>query len=79
MWADIRDQTDRLGPVADAYREWVWKVDNSVGDPPAKATDLVARLAGPEAGNISGQFLWIENGLQRPIPSWEPTDSTATD
>jgi NAD(P)-dependent dehydrogenase (short-subunit alcohol dehydrogenase family) len=70
MWADIRDKADALGPEGDAYRTWVNWVEETGGDPPGKAADLVLRIVGDESAVVSGQFLWIENGLQAPIPSW---------
>jgi hypothetical protein len=31
---------------------------------------------GAQAANVSGQFLWISDGLQKPIPSWgDPGES----
>jgi len=69
MWADIRDQAAAL-PIAAGYREWVQWVEETGGDPPEKAADLVLRLCSDEAASINGQFLWIEDGLQKPIPSW---------
>ena len=72
MWAAIRDEADQLGPEADGYRGWVRWVDETGGDPPQKAADLALRLVGEEASGVTGQFLWIENGLQAPIKSWEP-------
>lgn len=70
MWAGIRAEAERLGPEAEAYREWVRWVEETGGDDPAKAADLVLRLAGDDASGINGRFLWIANGLQAPIPSW---------
>jgi NAD(P)-dependent dehydrogenase (short-subunit alcohol dehydrogenase family) len=67
MWADIRDQAKALGPEAEAYRQWVKWVEETGGDDPAKAARRVAQLMGEE---INGRFLWIENPLQAPIPSW---------
>lgn len=72
MWADIRDRASQLGPEADGYRKWVDWVDSTGGDDPQKAADLVLRLTSEDAGRINGQFLWIDNPLQAPIPSWEP-------
>jgi NAD(P)-dependent dehydrogenase (short-subunit alcohol dehydrogenase family) len=68
MWADIRDRIQGLGPEADAYRQWVEWVEETGGDPPHKAVDLVLRIID---GDVSGRFLWIEEPLQPPIPSWE--------
>ena len=74
MWATIRAEAERLGPEAEAYRKWVRWVEQTGGDDPQKAADLVLRLSRDEAAGITGQFLWIEGGLQSPIPSWgEPT------
>jgi len=70
MWADIRAKAERLGPAAEGYSNWVKWVDESGGDPPHKAAELVLRLMSDEAADINGQFLWIENSLQAPIPSW---------
>lgn len=70
MWADIRDQAAQLGPAAASYRRWAQWVGETGGDPPAKAVDLVFKLLGDEAADINGQFLWIDGGLQTPIPSW---------
>lgn len=70
MWADIRDQAEQLGPEAASYRRWAQWVGETGGDPPEKAVDLVLKLLGDEAVDINGQFLWIEDGLQTPIPSW---------
>jgi NAD(P)-dependent dehydrogenase (short-subunit alcohol dehydrogenase family) len=70
MWADIREQAKTLGPEGDAFRKWVRWVEETGGDDPKKAADLVLKLTGPEAGDVNGQFLWIEGGLQTPIPSW---------
>jgi NAD(P)-dependent dehydrogenase (short-subunit alcohol dehydrogenase family) len=69
MWADIRDKVEQMGPEAEAYRQWVRWVDETGGDPPEKAADLVLRIVtGPE---VSGRFLWVEDPLQPPIPSWD--------
>jgi len=70
MWAAIRAEADRLGPEAEAYRRWVQWVEQTGGDDPQKAADLVLRLVSPEASTINGKYLWIDGGLQPPIPSW---------
>ena len=75
MWADIRDKCDALGPVAAGFRSWVDWVDETGGDPPQKAVDLVLRLTTDAAADINGQFCWIDDPLQPPIASWDaPTD-----
>ncbi len=76
MWAAIRDEVNRAGPEAMAFRDWVEWVDQTGGDDPDKAADLVLKLVGDESASVNGQFLWIENGLQAPISGWaEPAGS----
>jgi NAD(P)-dependent dehydrogenase (short-subunit alcohol dehydrogenase family) len=69
MWADIRDQAAHL-PDSNGYRQWVKWVEETGGDPPEKAAQLVLRLCGDESAGVNGQFLWIEDGLQKPIAGW---------
>ena len=74
--ADIRREAEQLGAEAESYRAWVRWVDETGGDPPAKAADLVLKLASDEAADVTGQFLWIADGLQAPIASWDaPEDA----
>jgi NAD(P)-dependent dehydrogenase (short-subunit alcohol dehydrogenase family) len=70
MWGDIRDGVEGLGSIAQRYREWVAWVEQTGGDDPEKASDLVEALIGPRGDSINGRFLWIKDGLQSPIPSW---------
>jgi NAD(P)-dependent dehydrogenase (short-subunit alcohol dehydrogenase family) len=75
MWADIRDKVAVLGPIAEGYAAWVKWVDETGGDPPQKAVDLILRLTSDAGGSINGLFNWIEDPLQAPIPSWDkPSD-----
>jgi NAD(P)-dependent dehydrogenase (short-subunit alcohol dehydrogenase family) len=67
MWADIRDQALGLGPEGEALRQWVDWVEATGGDPPGKAVELVLRIVESE---VNGRFLWIDDPLQPPIPSW---------
>ena len=67
MWADIRSQIAGSGPETEAYRQWVEWVEETGGDPPEKAGDLVLRIC---EDDVNGKFLWIEDPLQAPIPSW---------
>jgi NAD(P)-dependent dehydrogenase (short-subunit alcohol dehydrogenase family) len=76
MWADIHDKVGRLGPEADGYRQWLQWVEETGGDPPAKAADLVVRLTSDAGGDTNGRFCWIEEPLQAPIPSWEEPATT---
>jgi NAD(P)-dependent dehydrogenase (short-subunit alcohol dehydrogenase family) len=68
MWADISAKAGKLGPEAAAYKDWASWVDETGGDDPEKAADLIMRIVGDAA--VNGQFLWIENGLRNPLPSW---------
>ena len=70
MWADIKSGSRKLGSAADAYTQWVDWVEETGGDSPEKAADLVSSLMSDKAADVNGRFLWIENGLQKPIPSW---------
>jgi NAD(P)-dependent dehydrogenase (short-subunit alcohol dehydrogenase family) len=70
MWAEIKAGAERLGNVADAYAQWVNWVQETGGDDPEKAADLVEELTSGDAAEINGRFLWIKGGLQSPIPSW---------
>jgi NAD(P)-dependent dehydrogenase (short-subunit alcohol dehydrogenase family) len=72
MWADIRDQALRLGPEGKALRQWVDWVEETGGDPPEKAVELVLRIV---ESDVNGRFLWIEDPLQPPIPSWGEDES----
>jgi len=71
MWADIRDKVDALGPIATAYKRWVEWVEETGGDPPHKAVDLVLRLTSDASADINGRFCWIDDPLQAPVPSWD--------
>ena len=68
MWSDIRKQVAELGPEGEAHRQWVDWVAETGGDPPAKAVDLVLRILEED---VNGAFLWVDEPLQPPIPSWE--------
>jgi NAD(P)-dependent dehydrogenase (short-subunit alcohol dehydrogenase family) len=68
MWADIRDQAAALGPEAEGHRQWVAWVEQTGGDPPWKAVELVLQIFD---GDVNGAFLWVDDPLQPPIASWE--------
>lgn len=73
MWADIREKALRLGPAGAAYTQWTDWVEQTGGDDPEKAADLVLDLMSEEAANVNCRFLWIKDGLQAPISSWDET------
>jgi NAD(P)-dependent dehydrogenase (short-subunit alcohol dehydrogenase family) len=70
MWADIRAKAKRVGSRAEPFLQWADWVEKTGGDDPEKAADLILNLMGDEAASVNGQFLWIKDGLQAPIPSW---------
>jgi len=70
MWAHIMTASELLGSIADPFTRWANWVRETGGDDPEKAADLVAGLMSDEAAAVNGQFLWIKDGLQHPIPSW---------
>lgn len=71
MFEDIRQGVRQAGEAAEGnYDPWVQWVERTGGDPPSKAVDLVLRVATDERGTPNGEFLWIDDPLQPPIPSW---------
>jgi NAD(P)-dependent dehydrogenase (short-subunit alcohol dehydrogenase family) len=75
-WRDIRDRVAVMGPEAEPYRQWAAWVEETGGDPPEKAVRLVLRLTSDEGADTNGQFCWVDEPLQAPIPSWDaPSDS----
>jgi len=70
MWAEIKASAERLGDLADAYVKWAHWVQDTGGDDPEKAADLVLHLMNNDAAEVNGRFLWIKDGLQSPVPSW---------
>ncbi len=76
MWADIKAKALALGEVGKDYTAWVDWVAETGGDDPKKAMDLVLEIVSPAYDGINGRFLWINEPLQAPIPSWEdPVDA----
>jgi NAD(P)-dependent dehydrogenase (short-subunit alcohol dehydrogenase family) len=70
MWRAVRDAAEELGPDGQEYREWAAMVGESGGDPPYKAADLVLRLASDPTMATNGRFLYIDDPVQTPLPSW---------
>lgn len=62
MWEDIRDFGGMPG--------WAELVERTGGDPPEKAADLVLKIVAAPADETNGKFLWIEDGIQKPRPTW---------
>ncbi len=70
MWATVHEAAKSLGPEASRYSEWARWVEETGGDDPEKASDLIVALLSERSAVINGRFLWIKDGLQPPIPSW---------
>jgi NAD(P)-dependent dehydrogenase (short-subunit alcohol dehydrogenase family) len=76
MWQDIHDRVAVMGPEAEPYRQWASWVEETGGDPPEKAVALILELTSDAGADRNGEFCWIEDPLQAPIPSWDrPTDA----
>jgi NAD(P)-dependent dehydrogenase (short-subunit alcohol dehydrogenase family) len=72
MWADIKQRVAGTGAAGENYSSWVAWVEETGGDPPEKAVDLVLRLTSDAGAETNGEFCWIEDPLQSPVDSWEP-------
>ncbi len=70
MWAAIKaDASRRSGPGRSALN-WTHWVEETGGDAPEKSAEVVLMLLSPEGAAINGQFLWVRDSLQKPLPSW---------
>ncbi|WP_161632956.1 SDR family NAD(P)-dependent oxidoreductase [Paenibacillus alginolyticus] len=67
MWEAIREDSVPSGDM----RRWVEWVEQTGGDSPEKSVKLILDLLKPESNSITGRFLWIEDGLKKPMPSWD--------
>ncbi len=72
MWADIKQRVAGSGPAGENYISWAAWVEETGGDPPEKAVDLVLRLTSAAGGEVNGMFCWIDDPLQAPVDSWDP-------
>jgi len=70
MWAGIKEDTRSRGLEAQAAGEWVAMVEKSGGDSPDKAADLILRILQADPADVNGKFLWIEDGIRPPRPTW---------
>jgi NAD(P)-dependent dehydrogenase (short-subunit alcohol dehydrogenase family) len=71
MYRAVRDAAEKLGPEGEEYREWARMVEATGGDAPGKAAELVLRLVSDESSSINGRFLWIDDPIQPPLPTWD--------
>ena len=70
MWGDIKEKVEEVGEIGINYKNWVDWVEQTGGDDPKKALDLVFKLISPESDDVNGEFCWIDNPLQAPTKSW---------
>ena len=61
MWQDIHDRVAVMGPEAEPYRQWAAWVEETGGDPPEKAVDLVLRLTS-DAGARPQRRVLLDRG-----------------
>ncbi len=69
MWQDIRTRAEACGAEGEGLRAWAALVDQTGGDSPERAAELALRIVADPT--INGRFMWIDGGLQRPLPSWD--------
>ena len=69
MWASIKSESAKADG-AEAFRQWAAGVGDQGGDDPERALELIQEIIDGKYAQTSGQFLWIEGGLQQPIQSW---------
>jgi NAD(P)-dependent dehydrogenase (short-subunit alcohol dehydrogenase family) len=68
MWRAIQDTATSRGTEAQGGRNWAAMVEETGGDPPRKAADLVLEIID---GDVNGKFLWIKDGIKKPMPTWD--------
>jgi NAD(P)-dependent dehydrogenase (short-subunit alcohol dehydrogenase family) len=69
MWEAIKTESAEADG-AEPYRQWAADVGSKGGDDPDKTRQLVEAIIDGKYAQTSGQFLWIDEGLQQPINSW---------
>jgi NAD(P)-dependent dehydrogenase (short-subunit alcohol dehydrogenase family) len=69
MWASIKSESAKADG-AETFRQWAASVGDQGGDDPEKALELIQEIINGKYAQTSGQFLWIEGGLQQPIQGW---------
>lgn len=70
MWAAIKTEATRRTVSGRRALGWATMVEETGGDPPEKAADLVMRILSPAYDQVNGQFLWIEDGIKKPMSTW---------
>jgi NAD(P)-dependent dehydrogenase (short-subunit alcohol dehydrogenase family) len=70
MWASLKEQAAARGKAGVGMLKWAKLVEDTGGDPPEKTAELILKLIDPASDSVTGQFLWIANGLKRPVQTW---------
>lgn len=70
MWESLKQQAIARGKDGEGMLKWAKMVEETGGDPPEKTADLILKLIDPATEPVNGQFLWIADGLKRPMPAW---------
>jgi NAD(P)-dependent dehydrogenase (short-subunit alcohol dehydrogenase family) len=70
MWATLKEEAARRGKDGEGMLKWAKMVEETGGDPPEKTADLILKLIDPSRPPINGQFLWIADGMKRPMETW---------
>jgi NAD(P)-dependent dehydrogenase (short-subunit alcohol dehydrogenase family) len=70
MWAVIKGDASRRTGAGRDMLGWARMVEETGGDPPEKTAELILRLLTPAGDTINGQFLWITDGIKKPLVSW---------
>lgn len=71
MWEAIRDDGEARGAPGEGARRWARVVEETGGDSPQKAVDVVFSVLRPDADAVNGRFLWIDDGMTKPMPTWD--------
>jgi hypothetical protein len=50
---------------------WADMVGESGGDSPEKAVEVILDLLTLDSNEINGKFLWIKDGIKKPMHSWD--------
>ncbi|WP_163538174.1 SDR family oxidoreductase [Gracilibacillus sp. YIM 98692] len=69
MWSNIKDDAEKSG--IEGVTKWAEMVDESGGDSPEKTVEVILDLLKPKSNNVNGKFLWIKDGIKKPMPSWD--------
>ncbi len=70
MFESIKTDAEQRSGEGRNMLGWVNKIEENGGDPPEKTAELILNILSGDAGEPNGQFLWIRDGLKKPMPSW---------